>query len=105
MTSAFGTPEVCWRIAGGSRAKRAHHRIPRAMNPRAGGAPAQSSMPDEHACQHPSGVQVLACRVPVVRSLSLANHRLFTSTPPVCVETASLLGAKRARTLGAKPHG
>src|SRR5258706_11298782 len=30
---------------------------------------------------------------PVVRSLALANHRLITSTPPVCVEPASQLGA------------
>src|SRR5258706_12122765 len=41
----------------------------------------------------PAGVRVLACRVPVVRSLALANHRLFTSTPPVCGEPASQYGA------------
>jgi len=27
----------------------------------------------------PAGVRVLACRVPVVRSLALANHRLIWS--------------------------
>jgi len=46
-------------------------------------------MPDGDAYQHPSGVRVLAYRVPVVRSLALANHRLITSTPPVCIEPAS----------------
>src|SRR4051812_1240024 len=50
----------------------------------------------------PAGVRVLACRVPVVRSLALANHRLFTGTPPVCARVA--VRHRPARTLGAKAH-
>src|SRR5258706_6650649 len=55
---------------------------------RAGGAPAQTSMPCGDTCRRPYRGAGYGALLSGGALASLANHRLFTSTPPVCAAGA-----------------
>src|SRR5258706_9032051 len=69
------------------------------------GVPARMSIRHRRLSRRTSGARVYGAWYPVVRSRALANHRLFTSTPPVCRKHLSWR-SKHLRlvrqTLGAK---